>query len=144
VASLTKPRLSERKRSGARTRCATSKCQVVIVGKAGDSPCVGNVSGPGTVWTSSGDPPAKGYSCNLDRGLRCDATTQACAAVGPIGSACSTDDQCALHSYCEGGHCEAQTATGGACTDSRACDGGSCEGGTCKSNDLGWALFCGG
>jgi hypothetical protein len=141
------------------------KCQIVVVGKAGDSPCVETIDGNGTSFHSSstGDVPTKGYSCNKADGLVCDSKTEACVPLGKEGDTCSSDTTCAKDLYCDFGStskCTPRVAVGGACTFSNCvttayCDntsktcvaktptGGACtsssacEGGNCTNGKCG-------
>ncbi|MGZ3418230.1 MAG: hypothetical protein ACXVEF_19405 [Polyangiales bacterium] len=98
------------------------KCQIVIVGKAGDSPCVSTIDGNITYFSGSStsmDVPPKGYSCNKASGLRCDSTTEKCVALAKEGESCTSSDACSQDLYCPSGtdsKCTARKAAGQPCT----------------------------
>jgi len=111
--------------SNGTVRCASifvgtssiSKCQVDMVGKAGDSPCVGTKEGAVTsyVGTSSSDVPPQGYVCDVANGVFCDPTSGACKALANVGDSCA-DAQCVDAAYCDGtGKCVARIAVGASC-----------------------------
>jgi hypothetical protein len=97
------------------------KCQVQVVGKAGDSPCVGTVDGNVTSYSSSGETeiPVKGFLCYVKDGLRCDSTTKACKAIPKIGEACESfgSNSCTKDAYCDSSTklCVARKAVGATC-----------------------------
>lgn len=98
------------------------KCQVTLVGKAGDSPCVGNVKGSTTWWVSSYDAtdvPPRGYTCNEKDGIRCDSKSLTCTPIPKIGEACEpySSDACVAGAYCDRTTklCTARKAVGDAC-----------------------------
>lgn len=80
-------------------------CQVSLVGKAGDSPCIGTKSGNTTSYVTSGssttEPPGRGYVCDLADGIRCDSKTAACTALLGEGAACTSPDPCDKAFYCD-------------------------------------------
>ena len=100
----------------------TRKCQVQVVGKAGDSPCVGTVSGNTTSYSgssSSTDIPSKGYLCNVKDGVYC-SSTGACTAISPVGGDCSGSSfgyECVPEAFCDftTKKCVARKATGEPC-----------------------------
>ena len=63
----------------------TKVCQLQIVGKAGDTPCIGTKDGEVTSYsTDSGTnaaPPSRGYICNVASGLSCDGTAKQCVVI---------------------------------------------------------------
>jgi len=116
-------------------------CQVEIEGKEGDMPCVGTRSGSTTIGGSSfgsGDagpprPPAKGYVCDVAKGVYCDSKTTACAKVSDVGGACETSNSyaCVKTAICDFAtkKCIDRLAVGadcsknsGACADKSSCD----------------------
>ena len=70
----------------------TSICQVVIDGKAGDTPCIGTRSGSGTNGSGSGSAPARGFVCDLAKDVWCNSKSGACEATKSVGAACSFGD----------------------------------------------------
>lgn len=107
------------------------KCQVQIVGKAGDSPCVGTVDGNATFYSTSGqtDIPLKGYLCYVKDGLRCDSTSKACKAIPKVGEPCeySGSTSCTKDAYCDTATdvCVARKTAGAACTSDTQCAEGT-------------------
>jgi hypothetical protein len=109
------------------------KCQIVIVGKAGDSPCVETIDGNITYFSGSSttmDVPPKGYSCDKASGLRCDSSTEKCVALGKEGDSCTTSDACEKTLYCESGSmpkCAARKPVGSTCTFSECVTNAFCD-----------------
>ncbi|MBI2395300.1 MAG: hypothetical protein HYV09_37370 [Deltaproteobacteria bacterium] len=112
------------------------KCQVTIVGKAGDSPCVGTVDGNVTWWTTSTatDIPPKGYTCNVKDGIRCDSTTYKCTTIPKIGETCESysSNSCTSDAYCDSStkKCAARKAIGQPCetySSDQCVDGAYCD-----------------
>lgn len=108
------------------------KCQIVIVGKAGDSPCVSTIDGNITYFSSSssGDIPNKGYSCDKASGLVCESMTQKCTALAKEGDACASDQSCEKNLYCDFGgtsKCTPRVAVGGTCTFSNCVTNAFCD-----------------
>ena len=113
----------------------TKACQVEIDGKAGDMPCISTRDGNTTSYSSSGissgdagpaRPAARGYVCDLAKGIYCDATSKACTAVQDVGGACAGYDSyaCVKTAYCNSQQkkCAARLAVGADCTgSSQAC-----------------------
>jgi hypothetical protein len=106
----------------------TQTCVQTMPGKAGDSPCIGDVESPSVTvfsWSGQGPPPNQAYLCSLSDGLTCNDTTQACTALADVGGACSTDTDCVSTAYCvfagSSGQCAARLADGAACTVSNGC-----------------------
>ena len=99
------------------------KCQVQVVGKAGDSPCLGTVDGNVTsyVGSSMSEMPTKGYLCNVADGLRCDSATAACQKIPKVGEPCTTAGSygCTKDAYCD--------ATGSKVCIARKTAGQACE-----------------
>ncbi len=98
------------------------KCQLQIVGKAGDGPCLGTVDGNMTSYNSSSgttDVVARGYMCNVADGLRCDSATSKCVAIAKLGEACAGFGSylCTKDAYCDSTAkvCTARKAAGSAC-----------------------------
>ena len=89
----------------------TKACQVEIDGKQGDTPCISTRDGNTTSYSSSfssGDagparPAARGYVCDLAKGVYCDSTSKACTAVHDVGGACAGYDNyaCVKTAYCD-------------------------------------------
>jgi hypothetical protein len=101
--------------SGAEIR----KCQLQVIGKEGDQPCVGTVEGNGTsyVFGSGNDIPARGYLCRVADGLHCDRTTQACTKFKAVGADCSGGDECGSSAFCGSDRkCTARKNVGEACS----------------------------
>jgi hypothetical protein len=97
----------------------TRTCVQTTVGKAGDSPCIGNVNGSVTEYSwSQGAPPGQGFVCDQSTGLYCDATSHACSAFKSAGAACTSDSECGPNGYCDfaSGNCAARLAAGSPCS----------------------------
>ncbi|HET6150942.1 MAG TPA: hypothetical protein VFH68_25625 [Polyangia bacterium] len=95
------------------------KCQVVIRGTAGSTPCLRTVNG--NRFFSTGNPDdviPRGYACYVSDGLRCDEVSTACVALTPVGQRCSGLEDCVDGAYCDftAGTCIARKAVGAACT----------------------------
>jgi hypothetical protein len=111
------------------------KCQVQIVGKAGDTPCLGTVDGNITSYNSSGDTDVlpRGYLCNVKDGVRCDSTTDKCVAIPKIGEACTSGTAaCTDDAYCDSTtkKCVARKPSGSMCssfTTNECADGLYCN-----------------
>lgn len=116
--------------SGAQTRT----CQLQIAGKEGDGPCVATVDENGPTLSSygatdSGAPPVpRGFTCNVNDGLRCDDTAKKCVRLSDVGGPCKrllSDDECPKNAYCsyatgpgadwDAYECVARLALGAAC-----------------------------
>jgi len=129
------------------------KCQVMVVGKEGDSPCVATIDGNLTSYSFSAtatDIPPKGYSCDVASGIRCDSNTGKCTALGKVGDPCSYDS-CAKDLYCPSGAspvCTARKSVGESCMSSsdcvttaycdattNKCDAKTATGGACTMSD---------
>ena len=97
------------------------KCQLQMEGKAGDSPCVGTQDGNvimGYSDSNATDVVARGYVCDLAKGIRCDSGT--CKALVGVGGTCSSSSQCSTDLYCDyvSDKCAPRVAVGGACAGS--------------------------
>lgn len=112
----------------------TRTCQLQIVGKEGDAPCVATVDENGPTLSSygttdSGGPPlTRGFTCNVNDGLRCDDTAKKCVRMSKVGGPCKhllSDDECPKNAYCsyardagaewDAYECVARSAVGAAC-----------------------------
>jgi hypothetical protein len=113
------------------------KCQVHVIGKEGDQPCVGTVDGSVTSYSSSGDDvPPKGYLCRVADGLYCDWTSHACVKFKAIGESCSGSSDCGRGGSCDGGKCVARKELGAACTGGFASQGECVEGAYCSATSM--------
>lgn len=116
------------------------KCQLQIVGKAGDGPCLGTVDGNMTSYNSSGDTDVqpRGYLCNVASGLRCDGTTDKCTAIPKLGEACTSSGSysCTKDAYCDSTakQCVARKTAGATCDgfSEQCADGTYCDNATKK------------
>lgn len=95
------------------------KCQVVVRGAAGSTPCVRTVND--SFFSSAGTPTdvvPRGYACYVSDGLRCDEVSMACVALSPVGQRCGGFDDCVAGAYCDftSGTCLTRKAVGSACT----------------------------
>ena len=96
------------------------KCQVLVAGKAGDTPCVGTVDGNVTSYETSGDTDVlpKAFLCDVANGVRCDSTRK-CVAIPKLGEACDGfgSNTCTKDAYCDSTakKCVARVAIGAAC-----------------------------
>ncbi len=113
-----------------------SYCQLRIVGKLGDTPCVGTKSGNVTSYSTGKERVARGFVCDTATGTQCDATTKTCAAPAKIGDACTSDQGCERAARCDftSRKCVDRIPVGGDCTgQSSGCvvDAG-CDNGTKK------------
>jgi hypothetical protein len=130
----------------------TRTCVQTTTGKAGDTPCIGDVNGDITDYSWQGTPPRQAVLCDAARGLYCDTTTHACAAFKSPGAACSSDTECGPEAYCSfqsgGSVCAARAPAGSSCAGGVQCDASSyCDpatqaciaalasGSTCSTND---------
>jgi hypothetical protein len=88
-----------------------SICQLVIDGKAGDSPCIGTKSGSITNKSGSGPAPARGFTCNLANDVWCNAKSGACEATRNVGDACASGDpgSCGAKGECSAMKCVTAT-----------------------------------
>lgn len=109
----------------------TKSCQIEIDGKEGDMPCIKTRDGSTTSYSfssTSGDggavrPPARGYICDVAKGVYCNSKTSACTKVQGVGGACeSTFDSyaCVKTAYCDPQQraCAARKGIGEACSAS--------------------------
>lgn len=120
-------------RSLFRDGATIKKCQIQIVGKAGDTPCLGTVDGNITSYNSSGDTDVlpRGYLCNVKDGLRCDSTTDKCVAIAKVGEACEGfgSNLCTDDAFCDTTQkkCVARKPVGEMCTSDQCVDGAYCH-----------------
>lgn len=108
----------------------TKACQVEVDGTEGDAPCVATRDGNttfGSSTTTAGDagpprPPAKGYVCDLAKGLFCDSKSRACAKVQDVGGDCDTSSShaCVKSAFCDFStkKCAARLPVGADCSKS--------------------------
>ena len=110
----------------------TRSCQIEIEGKEGDLPCVGTRDGNTTSTSSSfssGDagpqrPAARGYICDVAKGIYCNSKTTACTKIADIGGTCDTSgfesSACVKAGFCDGVQktCVARKAIGEDCSSS--------------------------
>jgi hypothetical protein len=118
---------------GGDTSCTDGACVQEPRGVAG-SPCKGTCTQDGTVTVCSGNGSGDA-NCYTNDGLRCDESTNLCAAPLPIGaSGCSTGDDCVEGAYCDAGTCAAGLPVGSPCTFDE-CDPGAafCSSGQCAA-----------
>ncbi|CAN5925733.1 hypothetical protein BH11MYX4_BH11MYX4_43720 [soil metagenome] len=97
-------------------------CQIQVVGKNGDGPCVGLYDGGNitTVRMNEKIAPSKVYVCDRQDHLRCDATTRKCMPARVQGEACDYDCDAGLG--CLAGHCAPPHAMGESCADASSGD----------------------
>jgi hypothetical protein len=112
--------------SEGRVDCASSfgsggaevrKCQVLVAGKEGDTPCGATRDGNTTFYSSwDGDIPARAFICDVANGLRCD-DKQVCSKIPAVGQPCSGfgSFSCVEGAYCSSGTCVARKNPGEAC-----------------------------
>jgi len=119
--------------SGVVNAMTVRKCQVLIRGQAGSTPCVASARGGETEYngTASGDIPAQGYLCDAADGLRCDRDSGACVALTADGALCMLSTDCISGDFCDAttGLCAARKPTGATCADqaSECQDGSYCD-----------------
>ncbi len=99
------------------------KCQLVLKGTEGATPCAGTKEGNVTYTPSfEDDVPPKAYLCDVADGLRCDNTTRACVKVPAVGEDCGSGyASCVEGAYCDGGKCAARKALGADCSFDSQC-----------------------
>lgn len=109
---------------GASTGAEIRSCQIQIVGKEGDTPCVGTRDGNTTSMvyeSTSGQTPVKaperGYICDLANKIRCDSKTKACIKVQDVGGPCASTSDCVKTAFCDtkAKACAARLVAGGDC-----------------------------
>jgi len=136
------------------------KCQVMLPGQEGSTPCVGTVAAGVITYSSSGDGATEVYLCDRAAGLRCAG--DACVRLPIEGEPCSVSDECAEGTFCDftlgtcgarkpidaacgdqplecvaGAYCNevlvcaAQLADGAACAANVQCVSGNCPAGAC-------------
>lgn len=118
--------------SGGKT---THACQLQIVGKVGDGPCVGTIDGSSSSSYSSGSDegiPTRAYLCDVGQGAFCKSSSHKCEKIASVGGACSGFDshQCDKSAYCDttNAKCVARKAVGQACSSWDQCaDGAYCD-----------------
>lgn len=78
-------------------------CQIQIVGKDGDNPCVGTRDGNtlSSFGTSGADTPARGFVCDTKDNLRCDSKTKNCTLLVAEGAPCTSSDACVKSAFCD-------------------------------------------
>lgn len=111
-----------------------SVCELTIVGKEGDAPCVGTLDADALVEPVS-PRPARGFTCAYDAGLYCDRAKGACAKVGAVGSDCDpgTTRSCTKDAYCtSSSKCAARAAVGASCDGVTCVTEATCDGSTKK------------
>jgi hypothetical protein len=151
--------------SDGRARCVfgfsgmaeTQTCQIQVVGKAGDMPCIGTIDGNTTYSSGGGNqaPPSRGYTCNRADNIRCDSQSTMCTAIQDVGGACtfssSLDNPCVKTAYCDtmqmkcvqrlalGATCDTfsdQCAAGAYCdSTSKKCTTALADGASCTMNE---------
>jgi hypothetical protein len=134
----------------------TQTCQVQIVGKEGDSPCIGTIDGNITSSSGTGMPPARGYTCDLANNLLCDSMTMKCTRVQDVGGHCtfnsSLDNPCVKTAYCDVSkmQCAMRLSVGSMCqagsnqcveeaycdSNSKMCTMSIADGSPCTSNEM--------
>jgi len=97
-------------------------CQLQVVGKNGDGPCVGLYDGGNllTVRTSQQIAPAKVSVCDRTDHLRCDGATLKCMPARGPGEVCDYD--CDVGLGCIAGHCATPHVVGESCADATSGD----------------------
>ena len=135
-----------------------SKCQVLVAGKSGDSPCAGTQDG--SDFEPYSDPnafemPSQAYVCNFADGVQCRLGT--CAALVAMGGACNISPDCVRDAYCKSNACTARVATGSTCTGSdtaecidgnycssgsKLCTGKVANGGACSGSTMCQSGYC--
>jgi hypothetical protein len=114
-------------------RCAgvmgMGRCQVLLRGREGDTPCIATVGGPLTV--PAGDSMGngiKGYLCHVADGLWCDDASNRCAKIKPAGAACTSFGECGPVQTCDdaSGKCAARRSEGAACDVDEQCPSTLC------------------
>lgn len=73
-----------------KVECVANRCQLQVVGKVGDTDCIGTLDGEELVSITVKEPPARAHLCSLAEGAFCDVTTHTCMPVG------KKDDECSL------------------------------------------------
>jgi hypothetical protein len=113
----------------------TRACQIELEGKAGDTPCIstrdGNVTSTSFSSSSGGDagpqaPPARGFICDVAKGVYCDGKSKACEAIHNVGESCESFDSyaCVKTAFCDSltRKCLGRRAVGEDCsTNSQSC-----------------------
>lgn len=95
------------------------KCQVVIRGVVGSTPCIRSVKGSATFEVGNpADVSPRGYACDLSEGLGCDRSSMACVALAAVGQPCNGVLACVVEAYCDStsGTCIAHQAVGAPCS----------------------------
>jgi hypothetical protein len=114
-------------------RCAgpggMGRCQVVLPGVAGSTPCVATSGGPLTV--PGGDPTSTaimGYLCDVASGLWCDDMSGKCLTSKTTGAPCTSFGECGPTGRCDdgSGKCVPRAAEGAACDVDEACPSTVC------------------
>jgi hypothetical protein len=110
----------------------TRICQLQIDGNEGDAPCIGTKDGNVSFGDASSSPPAKGYVCDLAKGVGCSSKTHACTKIPVTGEPCATDSgtsPCAATAYCDlaTSTCVDRVAIGASCEKATCADQGYCE-----------------
>jgi hypothetical protein len=106
-----------------------ARCQVLLRGKEGATPCVATVSGP--VSVPAGDAEGnniQGYLCHVADNLWCDDQGNRCAPVKRAGEPCTTFGECGAFLYCDdaSGKCAARKSEGAACAVDEECPSTVC------------------
>jgi hypothetical protein len=96
------------------------KCQILMPGKAGDTPCIATRDGNFlNEYLPSGatDVESQGYVCDIANGVTCEQGT--CVALAAVGASCSMSSDCVRTAYCSfpQDKCAPKVALGQACSN---------------------------
>jgi hypothetical protein len=150
--------------------CGYTQAVVIPPHAAMGQPCTGSCTWKASVCTPLPADVAQSVNCYASDGLYCEAGI--CAAVAKLGEpcstgmfcesgghceegvcvadrangACSSDDQCALSSYCDqvAQQCMPLKTKDAACVFAFECESGACEQGRCSTWSVATASTCGG
>jgi len=100
------------------------KCQIQLRGKEGDMVCVGTRDGSTTYgsFSDAQDVAPRAYICHVSDGLFCNAKTESCSKIQPVGGPCGANGfgnfECVATAYCDNltDKCVARKAAGADCS----------------------------
>jgi hypothetical protein len=136
------------------------KCQVLVPGKVGSTPCVGTRDGNDYLPYSDSnatDVATRGYVCNLADGVQCRLGT--CAALVAVGGSCDLPSDCVRSAFCNSSTrlCAARVAVGSTCAGSstsecvegyycqdtsKQCTAKVANGGSCSNSSVCQSDYC--
>lgn len=105
-------------------------CEVTIVGKEGDGPCLGTMENGVLYEQAQGTRAPRAFTCDTGAGVYCNRTTQKCEKIGDVGGACErgTVRACVRAAYCDAtGKCAPRVAVDASCATAECVREAKCD-----------------